>query len=68
MHVIHATCSIHIPAMLPPAAAELEVPELVQTAAVLGLGLLYQGVCACVRVRVMDVVVLRAVLRVLEPT
>lgn len=54
--------------MLPPAAAELEVPELVQTAAVLGLGLLYQGVCACVRVRVMDVVVLRAVLRVLEPT
>lgn len=35
--------SIHIEALLPPTSTELDVPPVVQVAAVLGIGLLYQG-------------------------
>ena len=35
--------SIHIPALLPPTSTELNVPHHVQVAAVLGIGLVYQG-------------------------
>ncbi|KAK0145167.1 Anaphase-promoting complex subunit 1 [Merluccius polli] len=35
--------SIHIPALLPPTSTELDVPHNVQVAAVLGIGLVYQG-------------------------
>ena len=34
---------LHVPALLPPGFAEIELPSLVQTAALLGIGLLYQG-------------------------
>ena len=34
---------LHIPALLPAGFAEMEIPVMVQTAAVLGIGLLYQG-------------------------
>jgi len=35
--------SIHIDALLPPTSAELDVPHSAQVAAILGVGLLYQG-------------------------
>ncbi len=35
--------SIHVSAMLPPTSTELDVPHNVQVAAVLGIGLVYQG-------------------------
>jgi len=35
--------SIHVEALLPPTSTELDVPPIVQVAAVLGIGLLYQG-------------------------
>ncbi|KAM8852237.1 anaphase-promoting complex subunit 1 isoform 1-T1 [Synchiropus picturatus] len=35
--------SIHIPALLPPTSTELDVPHNVQIAAVMGIGLVYQG-------------------------
>jgi anaphase-promoting complex subunit 1 len=35
--------SIHVEALLPPTSTELDVPPVVQVAAVLGIGLLYQG-------------------------
>jgi len=35
--------SIHIPALLPPTSTELDVPHIVKVAAVLGIGLVYQG-------------------------
>ncbi|KAL2083271.1 hypothetical protein ACEWY4_021044 [Coilia grayii] len=35
--------SIHIPALLPPTSTELDVPHSVQVAAVVGVGLVYQG-------------------------
>lgn len=35
--------SIHIEALLPPTSTELDVAPAVQVAAVMGLGLLYQG-------------------------
>uniref|UniRef100_A0A8C1STJ3 Anaphase-promoting complex subunit 1 n=1 Tax=Cyprinus carpio TaxID=7962 RepID=A0A8C1STJ3_CYPCA len=35
--------SIHIPALLPPTSTELDVPHSVQVAAVVGIGLIYQG-------------------------
>lgn len=35
--------SIHVEALLPPTSTELNVPAVVQVAAVLGIGLLYQG-------------------------
>lgn len=35
--------SIHISALLPPTSTELDVPHSVQVAAVLGIGLIYQG-------------------------
>uniref|UniRef100_A0A8C6NM56 Anaphase promoting complex subunit 1 n=1 Tax=Nothobranchius furzeri TaxID=105023 RepID=A0A8C6NM56_NOTFU len=35
--------SIHIPALLPPTSTELDVPHNVQVAAVIGVGLVYQG-------------------------
>ncbi len=35
--------SIHIPSLHPPSSTDLEVPPNVQTAALLGIGLLYQG-------------------------
>lgn len=35
--------SIHIDALLPPTSAELDVPASVMSAALLGLGLVYQG-------------------------
>ncbi|XP_052275462.1 anaphase-promoting complex subunit 1-like isoform X2 [Dreissena polymorpha] len=41
-----ATCkilSIHLPAMLPPTSTELNVSHNVQVAAILGIGLLFQG-------------------------
>ena len=41
-----ATCkilSIHLPAMLPPTSTELNVAHNVQVAAILGVGLLFQG-------------------------
>uniref|UniRef100_I3IXS1 Anaphase-promoting complex subunit 1 n=1 Tax=Oreochromis niloticus TaxID=8128 RepID=I3IXS1_ORENI len=34
---------IHIPALLPPTSTELDVPHNVQVAAVIGIGLVYQG-------------------------
>lgn len=37
------TLSIHVEALLPPTSTELDVPPVVQVAAVLGIGLLYQG-------------------------
>jgi anaphase-promoting complex subunit 1 len=37
--------SIHVPALLPSTSAEVEVPIVVQTAAMVGLGLVYQGSC-----------------------
>ncbi|RWS17915.1 anaphase-promoting complex subunit 1-like protein, partial [Dinothrombium tinctorium] len=35
--------SIHVEALLPPTSTELDVPPIVQVAAVLGIGLVYQG-------------------------
>ncbi|TSN48450.1 Anaphase-promoting complex subunit 1 [Bagarius yarrelli] len=35
--------SIHVPALLPPTSTELDVPHSVQVAAVVGIGLVYQG-------------------------
>ncbi|XP_059501188.1 anaphase-promoting complex subunit 1 isoform X1 [Stegostoma tigrinum] len=35
--------SIHIPALLPPTSTELDVPHNLQVAAVMGIGLVYQG-------------------------
>uniref|UniRef100_A0A4W3J5N0 Anaphase promoting complex subunit 1 n=1 Tax=Callorhinchus milii TaxID=7868 RepID=A0A4W3J5N0_CALMI len=35
--------SIHIPALLPPTSTELDVPHHLQVAAVMGVGLVYQG-------------------------
>lgn len=35
--------SIHVPALLPPTSTELDVPHNVQVAAVVGIGLVYQG-------------------------
>uniref|UniRef100_A0A3Q3B1W3 Anaphase promoting complex subunit 1 n=1 Tax=Kryptolebias marmoratus TaxID=37003 RepID=A0A3Q3B1W3_KRYMA len=35
--------SIHIPALLPPTSTELDVPHNIQVAAVIGIGLVYQG-------------------------
>ena len=35
--------SIHVPALLPATSAEVDVPPMVQTAALMGVGLLYQG-------------------------
>ncbi|XP_038074683.1 anaphase-promoting complex subunit 1-like isoform X2 [Patiria miniata] len=35
--------SIHISALLPPTSTELDIPHLVQVAAVMGIGLVYQG-------------------------
>ncbi len=35
--------SIHLAALLPPTSTELDVPHNVQVAAILGVGLLYQG-------------------------
>ena len=35
--------SIHFPALLPPTSTELDVPHIVKVAAVLGIGLVYQG-------------------------
>ncbi|KAL8567686.1 hypothetical protein ACOMHN_008994 [Nucella lapillus] len=35
--------SVHVPALLPPTSTELNIPHTVQVAAVLGVGLLYQG-------------------------
>jgi len=35
--------SIHVAALLPPTSTELDVPHCVQVAAVLGIGLVYQG-------------------------
>ena len=35
--------SIHVSALLPPTSTELEVPHNVQVAAILGVGLVYQG-------------------------
>jgi anaphase-promoting complex subunit 1 len=35
--------SIHISALLPPTSTELDVPHNVQVAAVMGIGLIYQG-------------------------
>jgi len=37
------TLSIHLPAMLPPTSTELNVSHNVQVAAILGVGLLFQG-------------------------
>jgi hypothetical protein len=34
---------LHVPALLPPGFGDLEIPSLVQTAALVGIGLLYQG-------------------------
>lgn len=34
---------LHIPALLPPGFGDLEIPSIVQTAALIGIGLLYQG-------------------------
>ena len=35
--------SIHVPALLPSTSAEIEVAQIMQTAAIVGVGLLYQG-------------------------
>ncbi|XP_033629947.1 anaphase-promoting complex subunit 1-like [Asterias rubens] len=35
--------SIHINALLPPTSTELDIPHLVQVAAIMGVGLVYQG-------------------------
>jgi anaphase-promoting complex subunit 1 len=35
--------SIHIDALLPPTSAEIDVPVSVMSAAVVGIGLVYQG-------------------------
>ena len=35
--------SIHIDALLPPTSAEIDVPVCVMSAAVVGIGLVYQG-------------------------
>lgn len=35
--------SIHVAALLPPTSTELDIPHNVQVAAVLGVGLVYQG-------------------------
>ena len=35
--------SIHVEALLPPTSTELDVPPIVQVAAVMGIGLVYQG-------------------------
>ena len=35
--------SIHLPAMLPPTSTELHVSHNVQVAAILGVGLVFQG-------------------------
>ena len=35
--------SIHVAALLPPTSTELDVPHNVEVAAILGVGLVYQG-------------------------
>jgi hypothetical protein len=35
--------SVHIEALLPPTSIELDVPQNIQVAALLGIGLLYEG-------------------------
>ena len=35
--------SIHVDALLPPTSAELDVPASVMSAALVGIGLVYQG-------------------------
>ena len=35
--------SIHVDALLPPTSAELDLPHSAQVAAILGVGLVYQG-------------------------
>jgi len=35
--------SIHISALLPPTSTELDVPHIVKVAAIMGIGLVYQG-------------------------
>eukprot|EP00474_Spongospora_subterranea_P010640 CRZ11098.1 hypothetical protein [Spongospora subterranea] len=40
---VSKTLCLHIPALLPAGFDDMEIPLLVQTSAVLGLGLLYQG-------------------------
>ncbi|XP_048246060.1 anaphase-promoting complex subunit 1-like [Haliotis rufescens] len=35
--------SIHVPALLPPTSTELNIPHNIQVAAILGVGLVYQG-------------------------
>ena len=35
--------SVHVPALLPPTSTELNIPHNVQVAAILGVGLVYQG-------------------------
>lgn len=35
--------SIHIEALLPPTSMELDIPQNIQVAALLGVGLVYQG-------------------------
>ena len=38
---------VHIPALLPVTSVDLDVPHCVQVAAVMGLGLVYQGTAHC---------------------
>ena len=42
-HATMKVLSIHLPAMLPPTSTELNVPHNVQVAAILGVGLMFQG-------------------------
>ena len=39
---INKMLCLHIPSLLPPPFAEMDVPAIAQTAAILGVGLLYQ--------------------------
>lgn len=41
--VVNKMLVVHIPALLPPSSTNLPTPSIVQTAAMLGVGLLYQG-------------------------
>ena len=40
---VHRMLTLHVPSLLPPAAQEVDTPPLVQTAALVGVGLLYMG-------------------------
>jgi hypothetical protein len=42
-HAVARILSVHVKALLPPTAAEVDVKPQVETAAVIGIGLLYQG-------------------------